>query len=157
MTAKQRDFASFLDGPALLRSAAEDDAGEQEASALRRQAPFVAGSVPFGLVEGGKVRVGEAGPGFFARAYHDDRVDGGSASETAERPPDTDPAAVALELDVARASAPRDLDRLRRAFAFRNHPDRVRPEWRECAEIRMRIANRIIDEAKRRAAAGAAD
>jgi hypothetical protein len=56
--------------------------------------------------------------------------------------------AVAAELGLDRV-APKNLDRLRRAFAFKNHPDRVAPELRERALIRMALANRLIDEAKR--------
>jgi hypothetical protein len=38
---------------------------------------------------------------------------------------------------------------LRRTFALKNHPDRMPPEQRERAMIRMQVANRLIDEAKR--------
>ena len=48
-----------------------------------------------------------------------------------------------------------DLGRMRRSFAFANHPDRVAPHLRQRAMIRMQVANMLIDEAKRRALAGA--
>ena len=44
---------------------------------------------------------------------------------------------------------------MRRSFAFANHPDRVAPHLRQRAMIRMQVANMLIDEAKRRAVAGA--
>lgn len=67
--------------------------------------------------------------------------------------PSIEPEAVAEELGIAAADDARDFDQMRRDFAFRNHPDRVAPELRERAMIRMQIANRLIDEAKRRALA----
>ena len=63
--------------------------------------------------------------------------------------PSTDPADIARELGIGRASAARDLDHLRREFAFRNHPDRVTDDARARAIVRMQIANMLIDEAKR--------
>lgn len=38
----------------------------------------------------------------------------------------------------------------RRAFARSNHPDRVAPEFRDAATIRMTIANRLVEAALRR-------
>jgi hypothetical protein len=59
---------------------------------------------------------------------------------------------IARELGLDRASA-KNLDRLRRVFAFKNHPDRVAPELRHRALLRMQVANRLIDEAKRKTTA----
>ena len=39
--------------------------------------------------------------------------------------------------------------RKRRAFAFKNHPDRVAPHLRQRAMVRMQVANMLIDEAKK--------
>lgn len=64
-------------------------------------------------------------------------------------PPSIDPIDVARELGLGNGKPPRDLDRVRRDFAFRNHPDRVAVELRERAMVRMQIANMLIDEAKR--------
>lgn len=64
-------------------------------------------------------------------------------------PPSIDPLDVARELGLDGGRPPRDLDRVRRDFAFRNHPDRVAVELRERAMVRMQIANMLIDEAKR--------
>ena len=41
-----------------------------------------------------------------------------------------------------------ELDRARRSFALRYHPDRMPEEMRERAALRMQIANMLIDEAK---------
>lgn len=64
-------------------------------------------------------------------------------------PPSIDPVDVARELGLDGGKLPRDLDRIRRDFAFSNHPDRVAAELRERAMVRMQIANMLIDEAKR--------
>lgn len=67
-------------------------------------------------------------------------------------PPSIEPDAIATELGLADA-APADFGRLRRAFALKNHPDRVEPHLRQVALKRMQVANGLIDEAKRRALA----
>ena len=71
-----------------------------------------------------------------------------------EKTPSIAPDAIALELGLADA-APADFGRLRRAFALKNHPDRVAPQMRQLALTRMQVANGLIDEAKRRALAKA--
>lgn len=63
-----------------------------------------------------------------------------------------EPEAIAAELGLADAG-PTDLGRLRRAFALKNHPDRVPPGLRQRALQRMQVANSLIDEARRRALA----
>jgi len=62
--------------------------------------------------------------------------------------PPTDRASVAAELALGRAVIPQELDRIRREFARDNHPDRVPDHMRDCAMIRMQLANVLIDEAK---------
>ena len=57
--------------------------------------------------------------------------------------------ALARELGIGPQSRQDDLDRARRAFAMRYHPDRMPEEHRERAALRMQIANMLIDEAKR--------
>ena len=61
-----------------------------------------------------------------------------------------DPDSISKELGIQPKSKPEDLDRARRFFAMRYHPDRVPEEFRERAALRMQIANMLIDEAKRR-------
>lgn len=60
-----------------------------------------------------------------------------------------DPATISGELDLAGKSSPEELDRARRSFAKRYHPDRMPEHMRERAMLRMQIANMLIDEAKR--------
>lgn len=62
-----------------------------------------------------------------------------------------DPQTIARELGIKPRSKPEELDRARRAFALRYHPDRVPEVFRERAALRMQIANMLIDEAKRAA------
>lgn len=62
-----------------------------------------------------------------------------------------DPQSISRELGLSGLSKPEELDRARRSFALRYHPDRVPEEMRPRAALRMQIANMLIDEAKRRA------
>jgi len=71
-------------------------------------------------------------------------------AEAANSEPSVDPEEIARELGLAERSKPAELDRLRRDFAFRNHPDRVPEHLRARAIIRMQVANMLIDDAKRR-------
>ncbi|MEP9395884.1 hypothetical protein [Mesorhizobium sp. KR2-14] len=73
-------------------------------------------------------------------------------AEPEEELPSVDPEAIARELDLATAKVSADFSRLRRTFAFHNHPDRVAPHLRQRAMVRMQVANMLIDDAKRRAA-----
>lgn len=63
--------------------------------------------------------------------------------------PPIDPESIAAELGLDRPVTDIELGRLRRSFAFANHPDRVAPHQRARAIIRMQIANMLIDEARR--------
>jgi hypothetical protein len=64
--------------------------------------------------------------------------------------PPIDPESIAAELGLDRPVDDIELGRLRRTFAFGNHPDRVAPHLRARAIIRMQVANMLIDEARRR-------
>lgn len=68
----------------------------------------------------------------------------------AEPLPSIEPVDIARELGLSKATSPDDLARLRRSFAFDNHPDRVAPDLRDRAIVRMQVANMLIDEAQRR-------
>lgn len=74
---------------------------------------------------------------------------GGERTLMREEALSTDPGEIARELGLAGGRRPGDLDRLRRDFAFSNHPDRVPAHRRAAAMIRMQVANMLIDEAKR--------
>jgi hypothetical protein len=136
-----RDFASFLDdvpgpraGPVSPEERLDDGAG--------------APSIPFGFVAGAAAHPAGDGPPEFLATYLG--LNAGQAADVAL--PETAPDAIARELGLHRVADLKSLDRLRREFAFGNHPDRVRPEWRDRAMARMQTANRLIDEAKQRLA-----
>ena len=61
-----------------------------------------------------------------------------------------DPETISKELGIRPKSSQEELDKARRTFAMRYHPDRVPEELRERAALRMQIANMLIDEAKRK-------
>ena len=67
--------------------------------------------------------------------------------------PSVEPDAISRELGLVSTTPPAELARLRRAFAFKNHPDRVAPHLRQRAQLRMQVANMLIDDARRKAAA----
>ena len=79
-----------------------------------------------------------------ARLYDEARPDG---KQPKIYPADDE--AIAAELCLGAARTGEDLQRIRRSFAMRNHPDRV-PAWlRDEATRRMTIANALIDRAMR--------
>ncbi|MGN6770639.1 MAG: hypothetical protein ACTHJQ_12465 [Rhizobiaceae bacterium] len=136
-----RDFASFLEDivEPHMTPAARDDFPDDAAAAP---------SIPFGLVGGDPAELTSGnGPDMAAAAAYL-----GLDAEWAGREalPETAPDAIARELALYRIADVKSLDRLRREFAFGNHPDRVRPEWRDAAMVRMQTANRLIDEARQR-------
>jgi hypothetical protein len=63
--------------------------------------------------------------------------------------------AVAQELQLSDDLAPADLERIRRRFAYRNHPDRVGPAHKARALQRMTVANVLVDQALKAARARA--
>ena len=79
------------------------------------------------------------------------------APEPVEPEPDPIPAyllrlteaQIAEELAITVADTELVLNEKRRAFAKRNHPDSVAPQWRDHATTRMTIANLLIDNAIR--------
>src|SRR5262249_4306370 len=54
---------------------------------------------------------------------------------------------VALELQLSDNLEPAEMERRRRLFAYRNHPDRFGPSQQEVALQRMTIANVLVDRA----------
>ena len=58
-------------------------------------------------------------------------------------------AEIARDLDLNANDTLETLARKRRAFAQENHPDVIPEEWRESANIRMKLANLLIDEAQK--------
>jgi hypothetical protein len=152
-TEGNRDFASLLDD---LFVATE----KPEEAAPRPTIPFDYLSVAEEL-HSGRIRVSsgeaaaeyrDAGADFeaeLAAILGDAEVVADAAAE-AERLPPAEPEAIAVELGLETAKVA-DFGKLRRSFALKNHPDRVAPHLRQHALARMQVANRLIDEAKRRA------
>ena len=69
--------------------------------------------------------------------------------------PATDnPEAIALELGLDRALSATDLNRARRRFMWRNHPDRCDAGQRGLADRRVAVANMLIDRALAKLAGG---
>ena len=60
-----------------------------------------------------------------------------------------------MELQLSDDLEPADLERIRRTFAYRNHPDRVGPAHKMHALRRMTVANVLIDQALKTARARA--
>lgn len=56
---------------------------------------------------------------------------------------------IAEDLGLSPEDDEASLNERRRRFAKENHPDRVAPQWREPATIRMKIANLLTDTAIR--------
>ncbi|MCB8839132.1 hypothetical protein [Aurantimonas sp. VKM B-3413] len=76
-----------------------------------------------------------------------DKIHTAPAASLAQLPPSTDPEAIRRELDLERARSAKDVMQCRRSFARTNHPDLAPPQFREQANLRMQIANRLTDEA----------
>lgn len=62
----------------------------------------------------------------------------------------TDPDDIAFELDLGSVASREALSGLRRRFARLNHPDRVPAALRARANLRMTLANAMIDKAEAR-------
>jgi hypothetical protein len=80
---------------------------------------------------------------------------GSATGQPEEKLPPVDPESIATELGLGQAGTSVDFNRLRRRFAFSNHPDRVAPHLRQRARVRMQIANMLIDDARRKASPAA--
>ncbi|ESX15107.1 MULTISPECIES: hypothetical protein [unclassified Mesorhizobium] len=158
----KRDFASLLDD--LFVASDKDEAAEE--TSARPSIPFDYLSVADEL-HSGRIKVSgetfaaeyrEAGADlaaeFAALLDHAKLALAGEEAKPEEKLPPIDPDAIAVELGLDHPVKNADLGRMRRSFAFANHPDRVAPHLRQRAMIRMQVANMLIDEAKRRALAG---
>lgn len=153
-TDTNRDFASLLDD-LFVTTEKPEDAGP------RPTIPFDYLAVAEEL-HSGRIKVSgdaaaaeyrDAGAGFETdlTAF---LTEAAAVPETPESQdlPSVEPQAIAEELGLASAASS-DFGKLRRKFAFQNHPDRVAPHLRQRALARMQVANGLIDEAKRRAIA----
>jgi hypothetical protein len=138
-----RDFASLLDD-LLTDEAVRRSAGGNSASSIDFLG--VIDELGSGLV----VPDGVATAGYREQvAEPRDEIVVRPAVEPQLPPPSTDPQDIARELGLPGRKNRDELDALRRRFALANHPDRVVPELRAVAMVRMQVANMLIDEAKR--------
>ena len=151
-TNTNRDFASLLDD-LFVATEKPEDAGP------RPTIPFDYLAVAEEL-HSGRIRVsGDAAAAEYRNAGADYEAElKALLKETPAMPevtesqelPSVEPEVIAAELGLATAVSS-DFGKLRRNFAFKNHPDCVAPHLRQRALARMQVANRLIDEAKRRA------
>ena len=154
----KRDFASLLDDLFAASDAAEE-------AGARPAIPFDYLAVADEL-HSGRIRVsGEAAAAQYRETGADMAAEFAALLEQArvaladEHPspqevlPPIEPEAIAAELGLDDPATVADLGRLRRSFAFANHPDRVPPHLRQRAMVRMQVANMLIDEAQRKVSA----
>jgi hypothetical protein len=126
------DFASLLD--ARAQAAASSEPG---APSPRRTGPvYAVGSGPDSSRE--PANAADA----LARLYADEGAHSATSASLA-----CDREAIARELGLTPALGAKDLERIRRAFALANHPDRAAPTARDLATARMTLANTLIDQA----------
>ena len=59
-----------------------------------------------------------------------------------------DPEAIAREIGLDRSLSEEELNRARRRFMWRNHPDRCAESQRALADRRVAVANMLIDRAR---------
>jgi hypothetical protein len=94
-----------------------------------------------------------AAPAASGAAYDRMYIDAEFADTARHGPPPSVEQAVALELQLSDTLEPAELERMRRRFAYRNHPDRVGPTQQARALQRMTVANALIDQALKAARA----
>ncbi|TGQ73046.1 MAG: hypothetical protein E5V49_01330 [Mesorhizobium sp.] len=146
----------------LFVASDKGDGIEGEETGARPSIPFDYLSVADEL-HSGRIKVsaseyreaGDLAAEFAALLEHAKLALSGEEPKPEEKLPPIDPESIAVELGLDQPKGNADLGRMRRSFAFANHPDRVAPHLRQRAMIRMQVANMLIDEAKRRALAGA--
>ncbi|MBZ9798293.1 hypothetical protein [Mesorhizobium sp. ES1-4] len=147
----------------LFVASNKGDGIESDEAGARPSIPFdylsVADELHSGRIKVSAAEYREAGSDlaseFAALLDHAKLALAGEEPKPEEKLPPIDPESIAAELGLDRPKGGADFSRMRRSFAFANHPDRVAPHLRQRAMIRMQIANMLIDEAKRRALAGA--
>ena len=146
VTKRDRDFATLLDE--LIASASANPEAPPRAT-IRFDYLAVAEEL-----HSGRIKVS---PDEVASEYRDAQAAAEALfstielAATEEALPPVEPEAISKELGLGGSVAPDELGRKRRAFAFKNHPDRVAPHLRQRAMVRMQVANMLIDEAARKA------
>ena len=138
------DFADILDG--ISRPAPSSDEGYRASGSVA--------SPEFWQVLDQLSDSGSVDRAAFKAAYFADGVSSPATlvDEWAYGQLSLDPDDIADELGLSAMSSAEALSSIRRKFALQNHPDRVRPAYRDRANQRMTIANMLIDQAGTRLA-----
>ena len=96
-----------------------------------------------------------AAPAACSAAAAEMYIDGDIPGTAPKATPRSVEEAVAQELQLSDDLEPADLERIRRRFAYRNHPDRVGTAHKAQALRRMTVANVLVDQALKAARARA--
>jgi hypothetical protein len=91
---------------------------------------------------------GRVWPGAAALPNETDFFEEDEPPPIAQLPLSDDPEAIARELGLDQALSERDLDRAKRRFMWRHHPDRCEESQRVSADRRVALANMLIDRAR---------
>lgn len=143
------DFADILDGIARPASPGEDARPAAARSPdFRRILEGLAASAPAGEAVRQAYFPSDGADAVAAGSRED-----GAPGEVGEADLSVDPEDVAFDLDLGSVASLEELSALRRRFAMLNHPDRVPAALRERANLRMTLANALIDKAALRFAA----
>ncbi|MEI3855283.1 MULTISPECIES: hypothetical protein [Ensifer] len=135
----------------LERLKTEEDSELDHAAAATSRAPVLANA--FAIESTGLAAFGAVERAYLDAAF----VEPPPAPVMPDYLARTSLAEVAEELRLADDETSATLAGKRRMFAADNHPDRLPPEFRANATVRMKLANMLIDEAARQIrAAGAA-
>ncbi len=138
----------------VLERMKEEDAGDAEPATLHVRGlntGFVVGSP--GLEDASVTRETVSG---LRNAYFDFALPENAPEKPASPPvmparlARIAPEEIAADLALSDRETLVSLNRKRRIFAAANHPDQVDEQWRDKANIRMQIANLLIDEAIRK-------
>lgn len=145
----------------------EEGASDDDAPVPHRVRGFTT-SLAFDVMEGVSAPSAQPGQAYFDNLEPDPEAAAPPAEEAVAEPepapepvPEPDPVMpahlarispgdIATELAITASDTLQSLSDKRRSFAKENHPDRVHPLFRDNANIRMTLANRLIDEAIRR-------
>ncbi|MDX3927185.1 MAG: hypothetical protein QHC90_15460 [Shinella sp.] len=146
-------FESVLERLKAEAPEAEDDVPETQANLSREDVRgLTSGFAGYG--SGETFASGRQATAAYLDLYEEAPPPPPEAAPQAYRPPvhllRTDPAEIAADLGLSGKETLEQLADRRRAFARENHPDRVHPDMRPNATIRMTIANMLIDETIRR-------
>jgi hypothetical protein len=127
--------------------ARQDEPGEGEAGLSFAASQALAGAI-FSFAGGSRASAGGGSHWDAALAWLDDQDDGKPSPEPA--PVEITPELVLRELGPTEDLTVEELNRMRRLYMWRNHPDRRGEAQRESATRRVAIANMLIDRAEAR-------